>query len=198
MTGTAISAGAEQVVLERGPLRIEVELRPFAFTIRRNGRRVIRNASVWVADGKTNDHFVQMTEGVIPREELAPHERAQRATVEQRNGDGVVFALRLEGGRHAELGLSIGEDTIGLRLTASGSPARLAIEWDRRSGERYTGLGARHTPQFDQAGRMVQLGADRRYTGPDCPPDMLAAGGIPQGDCAPTPWLLSSRGMGRG
>jgi alpha-glucosidase (family GH31 glycosyl hydrolase) len=46
----------------------------------------------------------------------------------------------------------------------------------------------------DQAGRSVQLGADRRYTGPDCPPDMLDVGGIPQGDYAPVPFLLSSRG----
>jgi len=38
--------------------------------------------------------------------------------------------------------------------------------------------------------------ADRRYTGPDCPPDLLSQGGIPQGDCAPVPWLLSSRGYG--
>ncbi len=38
------------------------------------------------------------------------------------------------------------------------------------------------------------LGADRRYTGPDCPPEMLETGGIPQGDCAPAPWLLSSAG----
>ena len=53
MPRTAISAGAEQVVLERGPLRIEVELRPFAFTIRRDGRRLIRAGGVWVADGTT-------------------------------------------------------------------------------------------------------------------------------------------------
>jgi alpha-glucosidase (family GH31 glycosyl hydrolase) len=38
------------------------------------------------------------------------------------------------------------------------------------------------------------LGADRRYTGLDCPPDMLAQGGIPQGDYAPAPWLLSNAG----
>jgi alpha-glucosidase (family GH31 glycosyl hydrolase) len=196
MSGPSIAAGAEYVVLERGALRIEVELRPFAFTIRRGGRRLIRNASVWVADGNTSDHFVQMTEGVIPHEDLAPPERAQRATVEHGGPDGLVFGLRLEGGRRAELSLAIGVDMVELKLTASGDPARLAVEWDRRSSERYTGLGARHTPQFDQAGRTVQLGADRRYTGPDCPPDMLAAGGIPQGDCAPTPWLLSSRGYG--
>ena len=38
------------------------------------------------------------------------------------------------------------------------------------------------------------LGADRRYTGPDCPADMLDQGGIPQGDYAPLPWALASRG----
>ena len=48
----------------------------------------------------------------------------------------------------------------------------------------------------DQAGRTLQLGADRRYTGPDCPAEMLAEGGVPQCDCAPVPWLLSSRGYG--
>jgi alpha-glucosidase (family GH31 glycosyl hydrolase) len=58
------------------------------------------------------------------------------------------------------------------------------------------GLGLRHGTSLDQAGRDVQLGADRRYTGPDCPPEMLDVGGIPQGDCAPMPWLNSSRGYG--
>ena len=43
-------------------------------------------------------------------------------------------------------------------------------------------------------GRRIQLGADRAYTGPDCPPDMLAIGGVPQGDYAPAPWFQSSRG----
>ena len=40
----------------------------------------------------------------------------------------------------------------------------------------------------------MHLGADRRYTGPDCPQEMLDVGGIPQGDYAPAPWLLSNRG----
>ena len=62
------------------------------------------------------------------------------------------------------------------------------------TGERVTGLGARHGLDFDQRGRRVQLGADRRYTGPDCPPEFLEQGGIPQGDYAPVPWLLSSAG----
>ena len=82
---------------------------------------------------------------------------------------------------------------IALELDAEGEPLRLALDWDRRSDEHVVGLGARHGTRFDQVGRTVQLGADRRYTGPDCPAEMLAEGGIPQGDCAPVPWLLSSR-----
>ena len=32
------------------------------------------------------------------------------------------------------------------------SPLRLALEWDRRSGERFVGLGARHGTELDQSG----------------------------------------------
>jgi hypothetical protein len=184
-------------VLERAELRVELVPRPFSFTIRRAGRRLIRAGGVWVAGGTSTDHFVQMTEGVIPVEQLEPPERALRAEIAELRGDEVELTLTLGGGRTARLSMTISEDQrVALSLTADGAPARLAIDWDRRSEERYTGLGARHCPQFDQGGRVVALGADRRYTGPDCPPDMLAAGGIPQGDCAPAPWLLSSRGYG--
>ena len=75
-----------------------------------------------------------------------------------------------------------------------GRPLRLGARWPLSDGERLTGLGARHGLDFDQRGRRVALGADRRYTGPDCPPELLADGGIPQGDYAPVPWLLSSAG----
>src|SRR5206468_6759136 len=71
---------------------------------------------------------------------------------------------------------------------------RLGVSWPLLDGERVTGLGARHGLDFDQRGRLIQLGADRRYTGPDCPPEFLKQGGIPQGDYAPVPWLLSSAG----
>ena len=84
-----------------------------------------------------------------------------------------------------------------LELTAPPGDAgvrRLALAWPGHPEQRLTGLGARHGLHVDQAGRAVVLGADRRYTGPDCPPDMLDLGGIPQGDYAPLPWVLSSRG----
>jgi alpha-glucosidase (family GH31 glycosyl hydrolase) len=194
---TAVSERAPDVVIERDLLRVEIDLWPFSLTIRRAGRRLLRHAGVWVADGTIHDHFVQLTEGVIPHEDTSPPEPAQRATLIERSGEHVELALQLHGGRTARLRLGLPEtDRIDVELGADGEPLRLAIEWDRRSEERFVGLGARHGTQLDQAGRTVQLGADRRYTGPDCPPEMLADGGIPQGDCAPVPWLLSSRGYG--
>jgi len=193
----AIFARTDQVVLGRGLLQVEIDLRPFALTVRRAGRRLVRSGGVWVADGTIHDHFIALTEGVMTREERAPPERGLRATVAARLADGVELEVTLQGGRGARLRVRIVEpERVELELAADGQPLRSSIEWDRRGEERLVGLGARHATQLDQAGRTVQLGADRRYTGPDCPADMLAAGGIPQGDYAPVPWLLSSRGYG--
>ena len=192
---TTGSVGGDHVLLERGPLRVELVLQPFSLTVRRGGRRLLRSCGLWVADGAVHDHFVLFTEGVLASEELSPTERAVRAEVVASGSDWIVLAVRLEGGREATLRVTIVDDRrIALELHADAEPLRLALDWDRRSEERFVGLGARHHTQLDQTGRSVQLGADRRYTGPDCPSEMLAAGGIPQGDCAPVPWLVSSRG----
>jgi alpha-glucosidase (family GH31 glycosyl hydrolase) len=198
------AATTDDLALEQGQLRAEINLRPFSFTIRRAGRRLLRSAGAWIADGTVHDHFIQFTEGVVVAEELAPHERAVRASVLEtsspngREASGTLGArLNFEGGRTGEFTLTLHpDDRFTITLTADQSPLRLAFDWDRRSDEHFVGLGARHGTQFDQRGRAVQLGADRRYTGPDCPPEMLAEGGIPQGDCAPMPWMLSSRGYG--
>ena len=199
-----VTVAPELVTLTRGELSVEITLRPFALTVRRSGRRLLRNACAWVADGTVQDHFVQFTEGVIPGEDLAPHERASRARVAldpardgEQPADGVDLDLRFESGRMGRLRIALPEaELLTFELSSEGAPLRLALDWDRRSDEHFVGLGARHCTEFDQRGRTVQLGADRRYTGPDCPPEMLAAGGIPQGDCAPVPWMLSSRGYG--
>ena len=79
---TSITTTPELLLLERGAIRVEVVLRPFSFTVRRAGRRLVRAAGVWVADGDVHDTFVQFTEGVIPQEELSPRERALRGEVE--------------------------------------------------------------------------------------------------------------------
>jgi alpha-glucosidase (family GH31 glycosyl hydrolase) len=192
---TSVTAASDELVLQRGPLRVDVSLRPFAFTIRRMGRRLLRSAGVWVAEGTANDFFVQFTEGVLPREERLPPERGLHARVDADSDWEVKLAVGLYGGRQATVRIELREaEQIAVSLEAEGEPLRLAFDWDRRSEERLVGLGLRHRTALDQAGRDIQLGADRRYTGPDCPPEMLAEGGIPQGDCAPLPWVLSSRG----
>ncbi len=193
----AANAIADQLALSRGSLRVELTLRPFSFTVRRAGRRLLRSAGLWVADGTVADQFIGLTEGVIAHEDRAPAERALQARVIAVDDASVQLAVGLHGGRtaRARIELRAGEQ-LALEFDAEGEPLRLGCDWDRRSGERLVGLGLRHNAAFDQAGRSIQLGADRRYTGPDCPPEMLAEGGIPQGDCAPSPWLLSSRGYG--
>ena len=189
------AADADTVVVERGRLRVEIALRPLELTVRRDGRRLVRSMGAWVAEGTVHDHFIQLTEGVVAAEDLAPLERAVAARVRRLAADRVVLAVELNGGRRARLEVRLrAEDRISFEFEPEGGPLRVAADWRRRPDEHFAGLGARHSTQFDQAGRAVQLGADRRYTGPDCPPDLLAGGGIPQGDYAPVPWLVSSRG----
>ena len=193
----SIAAQSDSALLDAGRLRVEVSLRPFAFTIRRNGRRLLRGGGAWLADGEVRDQFVQFTEGVIAHEERSPTQRARHAILMRRIEHGVCLSFRLDGGRAAHVRIAVAApDRVSLSFHAEGEPLRLGFAWDRRAEERLVGLGLRHHPRLDQAGRDIQLGADRRYTGPDCPAEMLAEGGVPQGDCAPVPWLLSSRGYG--
>jgi alpha-D-xyloside xylohydrolase len=182
-------------VLELGPLRIEIGFAPLRIDVRRAGRRLLRAVSVWACEGEVRDRFVQITEGVIADERLGFPERAVAARIAEAHPRRARLELRLQGGRSAELLIEIAhDDHLILELAAQGTPLRLAIEWDARAEERFAGLGARHALRVDHAGRAIQLGADRAYTGPDCPPDLRALGGIPQGDYAPAPFLQSSRG----
>jgi hypothetical protein len=156
------------------PIAVEVSGTPLAVTIRRDGHRLLGPIVPRVRDGQIGDQFIQLTEGVVAQESLGdPIPGAAEIEVTQPGPDHVVIEM--------------GAETVdGLR--------RLALAWPGHAEQRLTGLGARHGLHVDQATRDVTLGADRRYTGPDCPPDMLDLGGIPQGDYAPVPWLLSSRG----
>lgn len=70
---------------------------------------------------------------------------------------------------------------------------RTGLRWNV-DAPRLAGLGARHHPAVDHAGRAIQLGADRRYLGPGCAPALAERGGIPQGDYAPVPFLQSDAG----
>ncbi len=194
MSSAAITSTGERVVLQEGDLEIEVVLRPFSFTIRRAGRRLLRHAGVWAAEGTVGDQFIPLTEGVIAYESLATAEDVVRVLAVDGEQSALRLTIVLRGGRSARLAFTIAaRERVVLDFDADGEPLRLAVEWDTRAEERFTGLGARHRAHLDQAGHVVQLGADRRYTGPDCPPELLAEGGIPQGDYAPAPWLQSSR-----
>lgn len=61
-------AQADAATIEAGRLRVEVSVRPFSFTIRRDGRSLLRAGGAWVADGEIRDQFIQFTEGVIAGE----------------------------------------------------------------------------------------------------------------------------------
>lgn len=188
-------AKAGKPVLEAGGLRVVVGLAPLRISLRRDGRRLLRGAHVWAAEGTSHDRFLQLTEGVVADERLEARERVVTAEVVEHGARRLVLDCRLQGGRRARLELELrGAERLVVTFAAEGRPLRLALEHDERAGERFGGLGARHHPSVDHRGREVQLGADRTYTGPDCPEDMLELGGIPQGDYAPVPFLQSSRG----
>ena len=189
------TAVADTLVLSRGSVRVEIARRPFAIDIRRDGRRLIRRFGLWCADGEAADQFIQFTEGVIASEQLEIPERVVSATLAEPLADGADLALRFAGGRRGRLRVTLPvEETVVFELEVDGAPLRHAAGWEARAEEHFAGLGARHAVRVDHAGRRIQLGADRAYTGPDCPADMLAIGGVPQGDYAPAPWFQSSRG----
>ena len=93
----SIAAQSDSALLEAGRLRVEVSLRPFAFTIRRNGRRLLRAGGAWLAEGEIRDQFVQFTEGVIAHEERSPAQRARHAMLMRRTEQGVCLSFRLDG-----------------------------------------------------------------------------------------------------
>jgi alpha-glucosidase (family GH31 glycosyl hydrolase) len=193
----AILDGDDTVRLEHGQVTVDVRLHPFSFAVRRGALTCLRAGEAWMADGTARDVLLQFTEGVVPIEERSPPRRVVHARVLQRRPCGATVSLLLEGGNTGTLAIDLlAGDRVSLSLDADGSPLRLGLGWERAADERLCGLGLRHEPRLDQAGRDIQLGADRRYRGPDCPAEMIEEGGIPQGDCAPVPWLLSSRGYG--
>lgn len=145
-----------------------------------------------------------------------------RAPVEARGGGEapvVVLALRFASGRTGTLRVGVpapdvvhvdlvsddpdlgppvrtGRRGRGTATTATGPRAHLrtGFRWPAEAAGRLAGLGARHHPSVDHAGRAIQLGADRRYLGPGCAPALVERGGIPQGDYAPVPFLQSDAG----
>ena len=67
--------------LALGGLSVRVDPDPLTIHIDREGRSLLAGLEPWAADGTVHDHFMQMTEGVIAREELGRPLRVARAEV---------------------------------------------------------------------------------------------------------------------
>src|ERR1044072_6241706 len=120
---TATLAGA--LVLERGPLHVEIVLRPFAIGVRRGGRRLVRGLGVWAVEGEVEDQFIQFTEGVVAREDLALPERVVAASIADLLADGADIALRFEGERSGRLRVTLpGTHAVLVVLEVDGAPLR--------------------------------------------------------------------------
>jgi alpha-glucosidase (family GH31 glycosyl hydrolase) len=182
------STGPVEVAL--GCLAARVRLDPLAITVDRDGRALIGDLTLFTQDGSGGDQLIQLTEGVLVNEELG--ERApigSASVVADRAGE-----LQLAAGG-ASIAIRVPEpDHLEIELRVEPVPFRLGARWPAPPELSATGLGARHGEVVEQRGRVVRLGADRRYTGPDCPPEMLGEGGIAQGDYAPAPWVNTSGG----
>ncbi len=176
-------------------VRVSVDItpHPLSFTIRRDGRRLLGPVTIRAWTGSADDQFIGLTEGLVAMEELDDPVEAV-AWHEDGAPPPRAGALEFADGSRGTLRFDVADDRVTIAVTAPAPFHRVALVAPGHPEQRFSGLGARHGLHVDQAGRSLQLGADRRYTGPDCPPDMLELGGIPQGDYAPVPWLLGSRG----
>jgi alpha-glucosidase (family GH31 glycosyl hydrolase) len=181
------------VTLARGRLRVEVSLDPVSIRVSREGRALIEDLILFTEAGAGHDRLIELTEGVLVEEVRDEPIALGAATVE--SADSGLSLTAAAADSEARIAVTLPDDErVNVAAEVAPVPFRIGAGWRQGADERLTGLGARHGETFDQRGRLVRLGADRRYTGPDCPPDMLAEGGIPQGDYVPAPWLLSSDG----
>jgi alpha-glucosidase (family GH31 glycosyl hydrolase) len=150
------------------------------------GDRILESMRPWACAGTASDQLITLTEGVLPHEERESAVELEEAAMKVSRPSPHRLLVEIDGTYR---------DRGSIRTPKPEGPwLRAGVSWDLEPGEHLTGLGARHGLDFDQRGRCVHLGADRRYTGPDCPDDFMENGGIPQGDYAPVPWLLSSAG----
>ena len=192
---SAVQRDTGSIALARGPLRVDVALEPFSIRVERAGTCLVADGGLWARDGSGGDRLITLTEGVLVEESLGPADPLAAARWAGDSARGVRLEGETASGRPCALEVGIASASRAvIEFEAGGDAFRLGAGWSTAEGERLCGLGARHGESFDQAGRAVALGADRRYTGPDCPPELLEAGGIPMGDYVPVPWLLSSAG----
>ena len=189
-----LERGAGTVFLSRGALAAEVKLDPVLLHVEHNGRAVFTKTRLFLRSGSETEQLVHLTEGVVTEEAWGERVAIGKGRVEEAGIHEIVLAARADDAETTVRIALADESRVVVEICAEPAPFRLEASWEALPGERITGLGARHAEPFDQSGRRIRLGADRRYTGPDCPPEMMDVGGVPQGDYVPAPWLLSSAG----
>jgi hypothetical protein len=183
-----------QLTVGDGRPRVTLTLDPLRVDVHRDGRPVILGAAVRLLRGVVHDRYVRLTEGTVTQEDVSGVQVPVGVEVLAHGDDALRLAVGLADGGEAVVDVAVCDERVSVRVDPGTGALRCALVWPARPGERFSGLGARHVPDVDQSGRAIQLGADRRYVGPDCPPAVLAAGGVPQGDYAPVPYLTSSHG----
>jgi len=88
-----------------------------------------------------------------------------------------------------------GDDALLVEVESEGSPLRFGLDWVGRPASASPDGPAPHA-RLRPDGAVGSPRGDRWYTGEACPGELRAEGGIPQGDYAPVPWVLSSGGWG--
>ncbi len=189
----ATTATPETVAPAAGDLTVRMAADPLRIEILRRGKVLFSDLRIWSAAVRATDRFVQITEGVLAGEELG-RVRPARARSLRLTSPATARAELEE--PLAALTVSVHAQRVEFEVTGADEDTRMGASWASAPGERFAGLGARHHESVDHSRRAVWLGADRRYEGPTCPPELLAAGGVPQGDYAPAGWLSSSAGWG--
>ena len=116
LPGMAVSVG-QRVTLRRDRLEVAVLLDPFVVSIRRDGRELLGDLTLFTQPGAGRDRLIELTEGVLVEEELG-----ERQPVEDVNVLGTTETS-------LELGASTpaGPATVALRL-----PARERVEIEMR------------------------------------------------------------------
>ena len=142
-------------------------------------------AGVWVADGDGPRPLHPVHRGRRARRgaRARPSARSGREVLGARPSDGVALGARAPGRPRGA--------RCDSRLPPSDRSRSSSRPRASRCGSRSSGTGARRSassasarataPQLDQAGRTVQLGADRRYTGPGLPAGDARRGRDPAG-----------------
>ena len=123
-----------------------------AFTSTTTGAAPARRLELWAADGTAHDHFMQLTEGVIAREELGARSRvARERRVEARAGSSSSSCGSR--GRAGRLRVELRPRSRRARAERRRRAAAAGLRLGARAGRAASRASAPGTAAFDQAGR---------------------------------------------